>query len=85
MFQRSLKNTILLNIGAFLLVLILEILSIWTVKDKFETEFAFYLHGINYAIIIMLVIWFNHFILIPFSWISETLSSMSSYLLVVFF
>ena len=66
MFKRSVKNTILLNIGAFLLVLVLEILSIWTVKEKFETEYAFYLHGFSYALLIMLVIWVNHFALIPF-------------------
>ncbi|MEM9077753.1 MAG: histidine kinase [Bacteroidota bacterium] len=66
MFKRSLKNTILLNIGAFLLVAILEILSIWTIKDRFDTDFLFYLRGINYAVIIMAVIWVNHFLLIPF-------------------
>lgn len=66
MFQRSLKHTLLLNIGAFLLVILLEILSIWTIKDKFDSEYSFYLHGLNYAVVIMLVIWFNHFILIPF-------------------
>ena len=52
--------------GAFLLVAILEILSIWTIKDRFDTDFSFYLRGINYAVIIMLIIWVNHFILIPF-------------------
>ena len=66
MFQRSLKKTILINIGAFLLVALLEILSIWTIRDRFDTDFSFYLRGINYAVIIMLVIWVNHFILIPF-------------------
>ncbi len=66
MFKRSLKNTLLLNIGAFLLVLILEILSIWAVKDRFDSDYSFYLHGINYAVIIMVIIWINHFILIPF-------------------
>ncbi len=66
MFKRSLKSTLILNIGAFLLVLILEILSIWAVKDKFESDYSFYLHGINYAVLIMLIIWINHFILIPF-------------------
>ena len=66
MFNRSLKHTILLNVAAFLLVLILEILSIWTVKDKFDTDLAFYLHSLGYATIIMIVIWINHFVLVPF-------------------
>lgn len=65
MFKRSLKHTLLLNIGAFFLVFILEILSIWAVKDKFDTDYDFYLHSINYAILIMLLIWVNHFVLIP--------------------
>nr|WP_298998815.1 histidine kinase [uncultured Allomuricauda sp.] len=66
MFSRSLKNTILINIAAFVLVALLEILSIWTIKDRFDTDFLFYLRGINYAVIIMIIIWFNHFVLIPF-------------------
>ncbi|PRX54891.1 sensor histidine kinase [Flagellimonas meridianipacifica] len=66
MFKRSLKNTVLINVGAFLLVTLLEILSIWTVKDKFDTDLSFYLHGINYATIIMVIIWVNHFVLIPY-------------------
>ena len=66
MFKKSLKNTILINIGAFILVATLEILSMWTVKDKFDTDFSFYLHGINYAVLIMIIIWINHFLLIPF-------------------
>jgi hypothetical protein len=66
MFKKSLKNTILLNIGAFLLVLILEVLSMWAIKDKFDTNYSFFLHGLNYAIAIMAVIWINHFVLIPY-------------------
>ncbi|MEO1486228.1 MAG: histidine kinase [Bacteroidota bacterium] len=66
MLKRSLKHTILLNLAAFLLVLILEILSIWTVKDKFETDWSFYTHGLSYASIIMILIWINHFALVPF-------------------
>lgn len=66
MLKKSLKNTILLNLGAFLLVLILELLSGWMLIDKYATLFSFYLWGLNYAIIIMAVIWMNHFVLIPF-------------------
>ena len=65
MLEKSLKNTILINIGAFLLVLILEILSMWAIKDRFDTNYSFFLHGLNYTIAIMAVIWINHFIFIP--------------------
>ena len=65
MFKKSLKNTILINIGAFLLVLILELLSGWMLIDKYDTPFSFFLWGFNYAIIIMAIIWVNHFVLIP--------------------
>ena len=66
MIKKSLKHTILINIGAFLLVGILEILSVWTIKDKLDTNFPFYSHGLNFATIIMIIIWINHFVLIPF-------------------
>ncbi len=66
MFNRSIKNTILINAGAFLLVAILEILSIWASRDNFETAYSFYMHGINYTLYIMVIIWINHFIFIPF-------------------
>ncbi|NQZ43583.1 MAG: histidine kinase [Flavobacteriaceae bacterium] len=59
------KNTIVLNVGAFVLVTVLEILSIWVIKDKFDTDYEFYMHGISYAVNIMLIIWINHFALIP--------------------
>lgn len=66
MFQKSLKNTVLINVGAFALVLILELLSGWTFKDRHETPFMFLLWGLHYAISIMVVIWINHFVLIPY-------------------
>lgn len=66
MFKKSLKNTILINIGAFLLVLMLEIMSGWLSRDQFETNISFYLWELQYAAIIMGLIWINHFILIPF-------------------
>jgi sensor histidine kinase YesM len=65
MGNRLLKNTILINIGAFLLVLILEILSMWAIKDRFDTNYFFFLHGLKYTIAIMAIIWVNHFIFIP--------------------
>lgn len=65
MIKKSVKHTILINIGAFLLVLILEILSMWAFKDRFDTNYNFFLHGLHYTIAIMAVIWINHFIFIP--------------------
>jgi len=62
MIKTSLKNIILLNVGVFLLVLILEILSIWTIKDKFDTNYSFYLHSLNYTIPIMGIVWINVFL-----------------------
>ena len=66
MFKKSLKNTILINLGAFLLVAMLEILSVWSLKDKFDNTFYFYRWQLGFAIFIMGLIWINHFILIPF-------------------
>lgn len=66
MLKKSLKNTLLLNIGAFLLVFALETLSNLFFKDNFDTDYSFYLHGLDYTLMIMGFIWLNHFILIPF-------------------
>jgi len=66
MIKKSLKHTILLNIGAFILVGILEVLSLWLFKDKFDTSYSFYLHNLSYTVTIMVVIWINHYIFIPF-------------------
>lgn len=66
MIKKSLKNTILINVGAFVLVLLLEILSMWNSKDDFDTNFSFYLWGLNYTVYIMGIIWINHFVFIPF-------------------
>jgi len=66
MIKKSLKHTIGLNLGAFLLVATFEILSGWLFRDKFETTYSYYLWQLSYAITIMGVIWVNHFILIPF-------------------
>ena len=66
MTKKSLKNTLLINIGAFLLVVLLEIMSGWLAKDNFETSYSFYLWNIKYATYIMGLIWINHFLLIPF-------------------
>lgn len=65
MSNKSLQKIILLNIGAFLLVLILEVLSVWAIKDRFDTDYSFYTHSISYTIAIMGIIWINHFVLIP--------------------
>ena len=66
MITKSLRNTILINLGAFLLVLILELLSGWMFIDKHETTISFYLWALKYTIVIMAVIWLNHFVLIPY-------------------
>ncbi len=66
MMKTSLRNTLLINIGAFVLVLLLELLSGWMIRDRFETTYSFYLWGLGYAVVIMAVIWINHFLLIPF-------------------
>ena len=66
MIKKSLQHTILINIGAFFLVLALELLSGWMFRDRHDTPFAFLLWGLSYTIMIMAVIWINHFVLIPF-------------------
>lgn len=66
MAKSSLKQTILINIGAFLLVLTLELLSLIVIRDKFETTISLYLWGVMYTVYIMAVIWINHFLLIPY-------------------
>ena len=65
MYKKSLKNTIILNLGAFLLVLLLEILSSWLFKDNWDTTYDFYTSRLNFTIFIMGMIWLNHFVLIP--------------------
>jgi len=41
-------------------------MSGWIFIDRYDTLFSFYSWGLGYAIIIMAVIWINHFVLIPF-------------------
>ena len=55
MINKSLRNTIFINIGAFLLVSSLEILSGWLVRDQFDTNYSFYLWELNFAAHIMFV------------------------------
>ncbi|WP_343486279.1 histidine kinase [Allomuricauda sp. d1] len=43
----------------------LEILGGWLFKDKFHSDYEFYVWQLSYAVTIMGVIWINHFILIP--------------------
>ncbi len=66
MIKKSLKRTLHINIGAFILVVILEILSGWLNRDNFETSYFYYLWNLNYTAYIMSIIWINHFVLIPF-------------------
>lgn len=55
-----------MNIGAYLLVLILELMSGWLFIDRYDNNYSFFLHGLNYTLAIMAIIWINHFVLIPF-------------------
>ncbi|MER3317012.1 MAG: histidine kinase [Allomuricauda sp.] len=66
MIGKSLRNTLLINLGAFFLVLILELLSNWIIKDKLGPDYGFFLHSLKYTMYIMGIIWINHFVLIPF-------------------
>ena len=66
MANKSLQHTILINAGAFLLVFILEILDVWTIKDGLNSDFPFFSHALSYTTTIMIVVWLNHFVLIPF-------------------
>ena len=66
MIKKSLQHNILINIAAFVFVFILEVLSLWTIKDVLDTDFPIFFHSFNYSVIVMIVIWINHFILIPF-------------------
>ncbi len=66
LMKKSLRNTLLINIGAFVLVLILELLGGWMLVDKHDSLYSFYLWGLGFTISIMTVIWINHFILIPY-------------------
>ncbi len=63
--KKSLRNILLINIGAFILVAMLEILGGWLSKDKYDSDYAFYLWQLGFAVSIMAVIWINHFMLIP--------------------
>lgn len=65
MHKKSLKNTVLINLGAFILVLLLETVGGWLFKDNWGTNYEFYTSQLNFTIFIMIVIWLNHFLLIP--------------------
>ena len=39
MTKKSLNNTFLINIGAFILVVLLEIMSGWVTRDNFDTNY----------------------------------------------
>ncbi len=85
MFKKSVRNTILLNLGAFLLVAMLEILGGWLFRDKYDTPYSFYVWQLSYALTIMGVIWVNHFILIPFVYDKKRYLSYSILLIATIF
>jgi CubicO group peptidase (beta-lactamase class C family) len=66
MFKSSLKQILLINIGAFILVLILEIMSIIMIREKFDSAYEYYMWAVVYTVYIMGIIWMNHFIYIPY-------------------
>jgi len=66
MIKKSWRNVLLINIGAFILVALLEILGGWLSRDKYDSDYEFYVWQLGFAVSIMAVIWINHFILIPF-------------------
>jgi len=66
MIKKSLQKTLLINIAAFVLVLMLELLSGWINKDKFDSSYIYFDWALSYAVYIMGIIWINHFVLIPF-------------------
>ncbi len=66
MIKKSLKLTLLINIGAFLLVLILELLSGLINMDQFDSSYIYFDWALSYAVHIMVLIWINHFVFIPF-------------------
>lgn len=66
MYNRSIKNIILLNLGAFLLVFALETVSNLFFRDNFDNNYSFLAHGLNFTMMIMGFIWVNHFVFIPF-------------------
>jgi len=66
MIKKSLQKTLLINIGAFILVLILELLSGWLIRERFDSTYNYFDWALGYAVYIMGLIWINHFVLIPF-------------------
>ncbi|WP_394748911.1 sensor histidine kinase [Spongiimicrobium salis] len=66
MIGKSWKHTLFINVGIFVLVFILELLSGWLVRDQFDTNYRFYLWALGFTINIMVIIWVNHFIFIPY-------------------
>ena len=66
MLKKSWRNTLIINVGAFVLVLVLELLSGWLNKDGFDSNYDYFMWAYGYAVNIMIIIWINHFVLIPF-------------------
>ncbi len=61
----TIKKTILINSLAFVFVLLLELLSGWSSIDVYDSPSAFFIWQLSYTIMIMFVIWVNHYVLIP--------------------
>ncbi len=66
MIKKSLQKTLLINIGAFLLVLTLELLSGLINRENFGSSYVYFHWALSYTVHIMGIIWINHFVYIPF-------------------
>jgi len=64
--SKPIKNNVRFNIIAFLAIFLLELLISSSTFNKYETTFDFLVWQLAYAMMIMLVIWLNHFLLIPY-------------------
>ena len=66
MIKKPLQKTILINVSACVLVLILELLSGWINRANFGSSYVYFHWALSYTVHIMGIIWINHFVYIPF-------------------
>lgn len=65
MSATKIQKTIVINSLAFVFVLLLELLSSWSSIDVYDSHSAFFIWQLSYTIMIMFVIWVNHYFLVP--------------------
>jgi len=85
MSKKSVQKTILFNLVAFILVLLLELLSSWSSINVYDSGYSFFIHQLSYTVMIMLVIWVNHYLLIPFIFDKKQYVLYGVFLLVAIF